>query len=546
VILDSCHSAGASRDDDDAQGVRGVETTLPIPSDWRQVLASATANRDGQAAIPRNFRYDYLASHVLLAACGQYERALEVWDSESGLQQGRFTMALVKHLYENPVDRVTNQRLIELLPQWSTQHPQCVGHHSHRILFDSETVGTDIASYALTVTNAVLQVGIGSVDGIVKGTEFTACLPDRPRLVATSITTYSSILACVDPDYAFPPHTRVEVSNWNHDGFMLKVFLSSDSDPSLSRVLRANLLLLPLASGSSPALASDTPDPARKFILADSQQTADIGLAITQSDSYSAVDIVINRLDPLTSDFDPSQMAFKLARPELRYLPHILNRVSRFHFYLRNYNPDAPFKDQISVQFFELAGTMNTRTPLSENLFTPHDLPQTKPMMNGHAHIIEGHGKEYGFLISNHSNSNVFPYLFYFDPRGYQIKVSDSLDKIKRFQHSTHMHLIQLWHPANEAIFAQNGPSPSKMSLGFGIGGGNTFQFFLPSIPDVSSDTGFLKLFVSTERIPSLAHIEQLDPLKPREGDRAGDRSAPMGGLWDTWIGAITVQRDEK
>jgi hypothetical protein len=432
VILDSCHSAGASRDDDDAQGVRGVETNFPIPSDWKQVLASATANRDGQAAIPRNFRYNYLSSHVLLAACGQFEQALEVGDSESKPGQGRFTTELVKYIYENPVDDVTNQQLIALLPQWSTQHPQCVGHHSHRILFDSETVGTDIASYALTVMDGILQVGIGNVGGIIEGTEFTACLPDRPKLVATSVTAHSSILACVGPNYAFPPQTRVEVSNWKHDGFTLKIFLSSESDPGLSRVLQDDLVLLPLAS----ALASEIPCPTRKFILTDSEQTSDIKLTITQSDSNSAVEVVINRLDPLTSTFDPSQTAFKLDRSELRYLPHILNRVSRFHFYLRNYNPDAPLKDQISVQFFELAGTMNTYTPLPENLFATHSRPHTEPVMNGHAHIIEDRSKRYGFLISNYSSSDVFPYLFYFDPRGYQIKVSDSLDKIKRFQES--------------------------------------------------------------------------------------------------------------
>lgn len=79
------------------------------------------------------------------------------------------------------------------------------------------------------------------------------------------------------------------------------------------------------------------------------------------------------------------------------------------------------------------------------------------------------------------------------------------------------------------------------MTVGYGAGGGFPFEF---SIPDGdSSDTGFLKLFVSTNQV-DFGWVAQLAPLDPKYKIRLGARQVPETGVWDAWVAAITVDAE--
>jgi hypothetical protein len=53
---------------------------------------------------------------------------------------------------------------------------------------------------------------------------------------------------------------------------------------------------------------------------------------------------------------------------------------------------------------------------------------------------------------------------------------------------------------------AKSGPEPTRITVGYGAGGGYAFQFVIPE--GVTSDTGFLKLFVSTKYL-DMSGVEQ-------------------------------------
>jgi hypothetical protein len=88
------------------------------------------------------------------------------------------------------------------------------------------------------------------------------------------------------------------------------------------------------------------------------------------------------------------------------------------------------------------------------------------------------------------------------------------------------------------AVRGKRGADLSSVTVGYGAGGGYAFEFTLP--PGRSLDTGFLKLFVSTDDV-NMDWITQLSPLDPAFSARGVRKEMPNSGVWDAWIAAITV-----
>jgi Caspase domain len=111
VILDSCHSTSALREDNDpTQLVRGGFEVRDVHSDLdRHIWGDLETLKDlGRGTkVPASSLYGGLRSSVLLAACGEKESALERND------RGLFTQALLDALKKFGIDKLTYTSLLK-------------------------------------------------------------------------------------------------------------------------------------------------------------------------------------------------------------------------------------------------------------------------------------------------------------------------------------------------------------------------------------------------------------------------------------------------
>ncbi|KAJ7138046.1 hypothetical protein C8R44DRAFT_728219 [Mycena epipterygia] len=130
---------GATRRESDASRtlgehrVRSVPTSAQIPENLDRALLRESEDVD---SFPVAYKSD-IHSHVLLAACGQQERAQEA-TSDAGESCGLFTDSLIKKLREIVPHHVTCAELVELLSPLAEQNPHCEGANKHRFLFEVE------------------------------------------------------------------------------------------------------------------------------------------------------------------------------------------------------------------------------------------------------------------------------------------------------------------------------------------------------------------------------------------------------------------------
>ncbi|KAK0443321.1 peptidase C14, caspase domain-containing protein [Armillaria borealis] len=134
VILDCCHSGGATRLPD-----TGIRLALPVEGSLRHVLEAAEKQRkngaDHVSVLSGDWKPDTF-SHVVLAACKEYQLAKEV-TGDDGKSAGVFTGALLRTLRYGPL--TSNSTYVELhraLPSSSSQTPVVAGQHkTERIWF---------------------------------------------------------------------------------------------------------------------------------------------------------------------------------------------------------------------------------------------------------------------------------------------------------------------------------------------------------------------------------------------------------------------------
>ncbi|CAE6387257.1 unnamed protein product [Rhizoctonia solani] len=169
VIFDSCHATSAtttvesraphppppsSATRDPTKPKTGVADTGPKKGAWDRLNRSAEVKRE----IPWDIDSDIVnpklglvpppekdemrrtdlplcvnqTSHIHLAACGSNEQA---WEEDG---RGVFTIALLKCIRANGIDKITYRDLIKSMPILSgSQSPNCYGKHKGRILFNS-------------------------------------------------------------------------------------------------------------------------------------------------------------------------------------------------------------------------------------------------------------------------------------------------------------------------------------------------------------------------------------------------------------------------
>ena len=114
VILDCCHSGSGTRSyKEPTELVRGIDAGH-VPSDldrdfWIDFESSQSSGRGTE--VNAGFAQHGLRSHVLLAACGSEELALEY------KSRGLFTQRLLEALTTFEIDKLTYTGLIQRMPR---------------------------------------------------------------------------------------------------------------------------------------------------------------------------------------------------------------------------------------------------------------------------------------------------------------------------------------------------------------------------------------------------------------------------------------------
>ena len=199
MILDSCHSGGATRGDaeirsagetDNAQ--RTSQSLVATPGELEQNWLDLTRNRAiGAAVLPQSREY------VLLAACRPNEYAYEYAVNGGTERNGALTYWMIDTLtsvatsgqpltYKLLHDRV-NAQIQSKFPQ---QIPMILGE-SNRLVFGSETWSTPFTVAVIkVVSDTQITLNAGQAQGLSKGTRFsiypfkTTDFTDKERQVA--------------------------------------------------------------------------------------------------------------------------------------------------------------------------------------------------------------------------------------------------------------------------------------------------------------------------------------------------------------------------
>ncbi|KAE9397465.1 hypothetical protein BT96DRAFT_995803 [Gymnopus androsaceus JB14] len=134
-----------------------------IPKD---ILDEYSKLRVGTVA--KGFEKSGLRSHILLAACMRDQHARE------SQRRGMFTSKLIALLKEAGVDKLTYREAITMLPEMTSQNPQCEGFHSDRILFDANVFSQRSGLYPIHATSpGQYEVDAGEAHGVSADAEFT-------------------------------------------------------------------------------------------------------------------------------------------------------------------------------------------------------------------------------------------------------------------------------------------------------------------------------------------------------------------------------------
>jgi len=340
-----------------------------------------------------------LSSHVLIAACRHNEVAFEDPLTDN-LVRGAFTHCLVKLLdQKTDLTQITYSTLVDQLPPLEHQHPQCSGKNRGRALFGG-VVGHPTLFKLSRHCGGRYHAEAGEIQGVVKGTLFaihafndtTSINSEIGILEAVSVSHHSCMLR--QPDFDIPPGAKALMLNRRQGEDVLKVFVESPHDE-----------VQPMDG---------------IFSLVNSSDIADLVIRRTRGGA-----VQFERKDPLMSKYTP--MLDDISSEPV--LPDILQGISHFNFNLCRHNIKNPLKQLVEVVLHRL--TLSNPEEISEEAIYVPDGGTSIPLALDHVNTVFAASEAdadfdiafYGLSVINRSPRKLFPYLIYFDPYDYSIKV---------------------------------------------------------------------------------------------------------------------------
>ncbi|KAJ6544791.1 caspase domain-containing protein [Mycena vulgaris] len=249
VILDSCCSPLQS-----PGNIRDRRRTRYTPPEKISSQDLVTGLWPAAPDYPRDVGFCHMtSSFILLAACSPGEKAVE------GKEGGKFTSALLETARDGPLHNATYTTMLRhiRLKMGEGQRPLLAGLNVKRPIFDAVPF---IPDQRLFITDSVhdpktLRIGLGSVHGVVEGTEFSLhshnyCGSCNPSIASMSATHVYPTWSFGHVNCSVPPGSWAQIRRWNNRrSFSLRSkkspsLLKRRSGASLGAVARA-LLLLP-------------------------------------------------------------------------------------------------------------------------------------------------------------------------------------------------------------------------------------------------------------------------------------------------------------
>ncbi|KAJ7083780.1 caspase domain-containing protein [Mycena epipterygia] len=527
VILDSCHSGGMARDDFDV-AVRSPEerSRLPAPALSDQGGYTDTTTQSYDLWTPS------AASHILLAACGQDGKAYE---SSSEPFHGHFTERLIPELRKNLLKGTTYVEMIDNLPPFpvKTQIPHCGGAYTGRLMF---TMNHPVPGTRTLPVKKIHMVWGASSEGVHEGKSFSVKARDGTTvcsLVVRMVAESRVLLATPDcMPFNIPKGSKTEpkgisglreqsssqaflIRTGSFDGVRMGMdFPVRAPDGTMIEGLTAQIVginqTVLVWKGNQPdhilpdgahVVVKDWKDKVHVYVPPDfvpklfPLDPADVG-RYDEAQSYGLADIALRKVEDDIVLERMKGMSLERAR-ERRFpletevgplhLPSAIGGIAHFHYFLEHRN-QSTLLSGFSLEMYRLEGDPPKRRPIGENIVQPDGENLYK------AEIISDAKASYGFKICNHTNQDLFPYLFYFNT----VKYTISPWYIPETVHGR--------PPLHQISGGVAGEVP------IGMGGESAFSFMLPE--GESSSSGFIKLFVSTQHL-DLAWIEQaISPFK--------------------------------
>ena len=383
--------------------------------------------------------YRAMETHVLLAACQPRQRARET--ENIGVWSGAFTTALIASLkaWDPSTCSLTYVRLMEHLSPLDDQHPHCEGNNKGRLLFSPSDNGKDdpssfVVTAADTANDDVYYVAAGYLLGIVKGTEFITHPPKGYAPITLTATVVEEFrcravphrkgTASGEQDSQLPPasilphHSRVTISKWKTK------WLRVELDPR-------------------DAFANITEDDETLFSIVKSGGE----LKASRADSASGT-VKLVRNDPLIRS---QPECYEISINFNTFTRYYLDQVARFHFFLYQHNTSYNLSNLYRISDNSTLNSISVTASLQSLNLTPNTTgpPSFMPTGDnqfrapGHAGVMRtdlagaaelkgpAANLQYALTLENHTSTDFFPYVFFFDPRKYVIEVS----------------LIKIYHP---------------------------------------------------------------------------------------------------
>ncbi|KAL4260054.1 Peptidase C14 caspase domain-containing protein [Pleurotus pulmonarius] len=436
VILDCCNSGSGTRSSDNVEylfNVRSHDKALKLPANLDRDIWNVGASRGVQFKPKSGFRN--MASHVLLAACRQDERAHETLNPTTKQMSGAFTNALLRTLSQISAKKITYQSLMELLPRLKGQHPQCEGDNKHCFLFTTDANEEEKRFFPVKqLKSGKLQVAAGSLQGVVRGTEFQIFGERSTSHTDSSITTLPSLL------YGL-------VTRWENPGATLLVYFDNRTVTPEQYSMLEQLFVNSQTGKAEYARAASTLD-------------ADVVLHDANGE------IQIERVDPWIG-----RHAARILKPipsDPITVADVLVAAAHFKFHLNRMNAEEPLKELVKLELHRLKA-------VDDDPYAPYVADSADLLESGQA-VLPNSNAAYGMTLRNLSELDFFPCLFYFDPSDYSIAA---------------------WYLPPSNSMAAPWRSKQDLSLGYENCDAEPMTFTLED--DEQSDTGFLKLFFSQQ-----------------------------------------------
>ncbi|PBK63211.1 hypothetical protein ARMSODRAFT_1007875 [Armillaria solidipes] len=514
LILDCCHSAGLNRSSNSALQPRRISSSLiKISPDCDSAIYSREIrkSRSAEAITKSGFSGSLWYSHVLLAACGRRESAMEEY------KEGVFTRALLNVLEENNLKELTYQSLMQYVVSMLkdvSQTPHWDGKHTLRRIFcspeeaaDTHRVVCDRHAPGHREHNR-LRLMSGFFHGTTRNSEF--------KIYRTDLASDTKPLATALVDEVDEFVSYLTISSPNEH----IVFASGGNDrPWYARLTKAANVELAVYCNDSTFLTRVRETCATKLMVtvkgASTLDEASLFLKVEEKTvSFERQRGERNLLFGLAEDF-PWNIYRTISVDDIADIRQIINHYAHFTYHLTRRSVHLQITDLVSIEMRELGLEGGLRTPVGPNMLQQLPGGGVKPIQVDVVSDKKAKTK-YGFSVRNISEiDNLYVYLLCFEASDLEIALYFSPPMAPR---------------DNGPI---DGPLGRDSPLYLGFPREDDMKPVIFNVPDESVDVCFFQFFVATEPV-NIRSLLQSPIGKCMQARRAElyDDSPPTAGKW--------------